>query len=108
MARFSPKPQAEAQLDDGYLIALAKQEKHPLFYGSTGPGSVMNFAGEVLKRDAAIKMEHVPFRGAAPLVLFVPLDVQVSAARNALYRDGRLPYRTHGFVDRDYTRDART
>src|SRR3712207_946053 len=28
----------------------------------------MNFAGEVLKRDAGIKMEHVPFRGAAPLV----------------------------------------
>ncbi len=25
MARFSPKPQAEGQLDDGYLIALAKQ-----------------------------------------------------------------------------------
>jgi len=25
VARFSPKPQAEGQLDDGYLIALAKQ-----------------------------------------------------------------------------------
>jgi hypothetical protein len=46
-------------------------------------------------------------RGATPIVLYVPLDVQVSAARNALYRDGRLPYRTHGFVDRDYTKDAR-
>ena len=50
------------------FIALAKKEEKPLFYGSTGPGSVMNFAGEVLKRDAGIKMEHVPFRGAAPLV----------------------------------------
>ena len=39
-----------------------------LFYGSTGPGSIMNLAGEVLKRDARIAMEHVPFRGAAPLV----------------------------------------
>jgi tripartite-type tricarboxylate transporter receptor subunit TctC len=39
-----------------------------LFYGSTGPGSIMNLAGEVLKRDAGIAMEHVPFRGAAPLV----------------------------------------
>ena len=52
-------------------------------------------------------VELVRQRGATPLVLFVPLDVQVSAARNALYRDGRLPYRTHGFVDRDYTRDTR-
>ena len=39
-----------------------------LFYGSTGPGSIMNLAGEVLKRDAGIGMEHVPFRGAAPMV----------------------------------------
>jgi hypothetical protein len=46
-------------------------------------------------------------RGATPLVLFVPLDVQVSAARNVLYRRSRLPYPTHGFVDRDYTRDDR-
>jgi tripartite-type tricarboxylate transporter receptor subunit TctC len=28
----------------------------------------MNLVGEVLKRDAGIKMDHVPFRGAAPLV----------------------------------------
>src|SRR6185503_3318942 len=46
-------------------------------------------------------------RGATPIVLFIPLDVQVSAERNVLYRMGRLPYRTHGFVDRDYTHDDR-
>ena len=39
-----------------------------MFYGSTGPGSVMNYSGELLKRDAQIKLDHVPFRGAAPLV----------------------------------------
>ena len=39
-----------------------------LFYGSTGSGSTMNLVGEILKRDAGIRMEHVPFRGAAPLV----------------------------------------
>jgi tripartite-type tricarboxylate transporter receptor subunit TctC len=39
-----------------------------LFYGSTGPGSTMNLVGEILKRDGGIRMEHVPFRGAAPLV----------------------------------------
>jgi tripartite-type tricarboxylate transporter receptor subunit TctC len=50
------------------FVALAKQGKQPLFYGSTGPGSIMNFAGEVLKKDAGINMDHVPFRGAAPLV----------------------------------------
>lgn len=50
------------------FVALAKASKDPMFYGSTGPGSVMNFIGELLKRDANIKMDHVPFRGAAPMV----------------------------------------
>jgi hypothetical protein len=49
----------------------------------------------------------VRLRGATPLVLFIPLDVQVSAARNELYRRNLLPYPTHGFVDRDYTNDDR-
>jgi len=50
------------------FVALAKSAKDPMFYGSTGPGSVMNFSGELLKRDAGIKLDHVPFKGAAPLV----------------------------------------
>src|SRR5262247_537422 len=50
------------------FVEFAKQTKEPLFYGSTGPGSIMNLVGEVLKRDTGIKMDHVPFRGAAPLV----------------------------------------
>ncbi|WP_159349920.1 Bug family tripartite tricarboxylate transporter substrate binding protein [Roseomonas harenae] len=51
------------------FVAFAKTPGQTgVFYGSTGPGSIMNLAGEVLKRDAGISMEHVPFRGAAPLV----------------------------------------
>jgi tripartite-type tricarboxylate transporter receptor subunit TctC len=50
------------------FVAYAKRAETPLFYGSTGPGSILHLMGEVLKRDAAIKMDHVPFRGAAPLV----------------------------------------
>ena len=50
------------------FVGWAKQTKEKLNYGSTGPGSIMNLMGEVLKRDAGIKMDHVPFRGAAPLV----------------------------------------
>jgi len=51
------------------FVDYAKTAKEPLFYGSTGPGSVMNYVGELMKRDTGIKMDHVPFRGAAPLVL---------------------------------------
>src|SRR5215207_10254932 len=50
------------------FVAYAKETTTPLFYGSTGPGSIMHMMGEVLKRDSGIKMDHVPFRGAAPLV----------------------------------------
>jgi tripartite-type tricarboxylate transporter receptor subunit TctC len=50
------------------FVDYAKQAKDPLFYGSTGPGSISNLLGEVLKRDAGINMDHVPYRGAAPMV----------------------------------------
>lgn len=50
------------------FVEYAKAQSTPLFYGSTGPGSFMNLVGEVLKRETGIRMEHVPFRGAAPLV----------------------------------------
>ena len=50
------------------FTAWAKAQSSPPFYGSTGPGSFMNMVGEVLKRDAGIAMEHVPFRGAAPMI----------------------------------------
>jgi tripartite-type tricarboxylate transporter receptor subunit TctC len=50
------------------FVDYAKATTTPLFYGSTGPGSILHLMGEVLKRDSGIKMDHVPFRGAAPLV----------------------------------------
>jgi tripartite-type tricarboxylate transporter receptor subunit TctC len=45
-----------------------RSSRQPVFYGSTGYGSIMNLLGEVLKREARIEMEHVPYRGAAPMV----------------------------------------
>ena len=50
------------------FVTFAKETDKPVFYGSTGPGSVIHLSGETLKRDGGIKMDHVPFRGAAPLV----------------------------------------
>jgi tripartite-type tricarboxylate transporter receptor subunit TctC len=50
------------------FVDYAKRTETPLFYGSTGPGSILHLMAEVLKRDTGIKMDHVPFRGAAPLV----------------------------------------
>jgi tripartite-type tricarboxylate transporter receptor subunit TctC len=59
-------PQVPAK-DLKEFVAYAKA-RGDLFYGSTGPGSTINLVGEVLKRDAGIKLDHIPYRGAAPLV----------------------------------------
>ncbi|TDH58174.1 tripartite tricarboxylate transporter substrate binding protein [Dankookia rubra] len=59
-------PQVPAK-DLKEFVGYAKQ-RGDLFYGSTGPGSTINLVGEVLKRDAGIKLDHIPYRGAAPLV----------------------------------------
>jgi tripartite-type tricarboxylate transporter receptor subunit TctC len=36
-------------------------------YGSTGPGSAMHVLGEAYKREAGVEMQHIGFKGAAPL-----------------------------------------
>ena len=50
------------------LANLLKSNKSLQYnYGSTGPGSTMHVLGEAYKKDAGINMEHIPFKGAAPL-----------------------------------------
>jgi tripartite-type tricarboxylate transporter receptor subunit TctC len=46
------------------LIALAKSKQ--LTYGSAGPGSTMNLAGELINAGAHIHIQQVPYRGVAP------------------------------------------
>jgi tripartite-type tricarboxylate transporter receptor subunit TctC len=46
------------------LIAKAKTKN--MTYGSAGPGTTMNIAGEMLNAAAGLKVAHVPYRGAAP------------------------------------------
>ncbi len=46
------------------LIAKAKTQN--MTYGSAGPGTTMNIAGEMLNAATGLKIAHVPYRGAAP------------------------------------------
>ena len=46
---------------------LKSDQKLQYNYGSTGPGSAVHVLGEAFKRDAKVNMEHVGFKGAAPL-----------------------------------------
>ncbi|MDP1533065.1 MAG: tripartite tricarboxylate transporter substrate binding protein, partial [Rubrivivax sp.] len=50
------------------LATLLRGNKNLQYnYGSTGPGSAMHVLGESYKREAKVDIEHVPFKGAAPL-----------------------------------------
>lgn len=50
------------------LAAFAKVHPGKLNFASSGPGSLPQLAGELLKLTAKIDIVHVPYRGAAPAV----------------------------------------
>lgn len=62
-----PKASKAASVAD--LIAMAKAAPGTLNYGSTGNGSASHLAMELFRSKAGIDMQHVAFRGAAPLSL---------------------------------------
>ena len=45
------------------LLALARAQPGKLNYGSPGNGSSLHLIGELLKREARIDMQHVPYKG---------------------------------------------
>lgn len=48
------------------LIALARRRPNQIFFASTGNGSSIHLAGEMLKKVAHVQMVHVPYKGASP------------------------------------------
>src|SRR5262245_43780964 len=52
----------------GELVALAKAQPGKLNYGSSGTGSIMHIATEVLKASFGLDLVHVPFKGTAQAV----------------------------------------
>ncbi len=53
------------------LIALAKTRTDALNYASTGAGSPTHLATEMFKSMAAIRLNHVPYKGSSPGALSV-------------------------------------
>jgi tripartite-type tricarboxylate transporter receptor subunit TctC len=49
------------------LIAWIKAQQNPVNYGSGGIGSIGHIVGETLKNDHGLKMEHVGYKGSAPM-----------------------------------------
>jgi len=53
------------------LIAVGKENKIPLNFGSSGNGTTPHFSGELFNKMAGINMRHVPYRGAGPAMVDV-------------------------------------
>jgi tripartite-type tricarboxylate transporter receptor subunit TctC len=49
------------------LVSLAKKSPGALNYASTGVGAASHLAAELFKTRAGVELQHIPFRGAAPM-----------------------------------------
>jgi tripartite-type tricarboxylate transporter receptor subunit TctC len=77
------------------LIAYAKARPGELNFGSSGNGSPQHLSAALLQLLGGIKMNHVPYKGAAPAVTdLLPgrIQVWIGAANSLLphIRDGKL------------------
>jgi tripartite-type tricarboxylate transporter receptor subunit TctC len=50
------------------LVAYAKANPGKLSFGSAGVGTTQHLAGELFKAMAKIDIQHVPYRGGAPVI----------------------------------------
>lgn len=63
------------------LVAMAKAQPGKIFYGSAGNVTTPHLGAELLAQEAGIKMQHVPYKGAAPAVTaLLGGEIQVLAA----------------------------
>jgi tripartite-type tricarboxylate transporter receptor subunit TctC len=51
------------------LIAIAKNRKDPLAYGSSGQGTIIHLTTELFLLMANVKMLHVPYKGGGPALV---------------------------------------
>lgn len=49
------------------LVRWIKAQTTPVNYGSGGVGSIGHIVGELFKKEYGLKMEHVPYKGSAPM-----------------------------------------
>ena len=77
------------------FVALAKAQPGKLTYGSSAIGSAPHLASELLQSVAGIKMLHVPYNGAAPIIqalLGDTVDMYIGGASTVMgqVRAGKL------------------
>ncbi|MGJ7565941.1 tripartite tricarboxylate transporter substrate binding protein [Variovorax sp. GB1R11] len=92
-AIWAVPPQGAKTLDS--FIQQAKAAKAPFSFGTTGHASSSHFFGEMLGRSAGITMNHIPYKGEAPMLpdlMGDRLNAAVVSSTTAVQygRDGRL------------------
>lgn len=68
------------------FIEWARQQKRPVSYGSWGIASWGHLAGQILRRDLGLDLNHVPYKGDVPALLDVRnggLDVTFASPTSA-------------------------
>lgn len=69
------------------LIALAKAQPGKLAYASSGVGTPLNLAGELIKQQGQVNITHVPYKGASAMatdLLGGQIDLAVMVLSSAL------------------------
>ena len=69
------------------LVAFAKANPAKLNYGTSGVGSINQFATEILAEAAQIKLTHVPYKGMSPAVTDLiggQIDLLIASAPSLL------------------------
>lgn len=79
----------------GQFLSLVKQNPGKFSYGSSGVGTSLHLAGEMVKEQGGLFMTHIPYRGVAPLtndLLGNNIDFGVFVLSSALphIRSGKL------------------
>ena len=79
----------------GELVAYGKANPDKLNYASSGAGAPQRMAAEILRREAGIRMTHVPYKGSGPAMTDlvggqVNLMVETVPAALQFIRSGQL------------------
>jgi tripartite-type tricarboxylate transporter receptor subunit TctC len=77
------------------LVALAKSQPGKIGYASSGVGGPVHIAGELFNSRAGIRLLHVPYKGAAPIMTAVaggevPIGIPSVAGALPLIKAGRV------------------
>lgn len=77
------------------LIEWARKHGKPVNYGSGGVGSIGHIVGELFKGELRVAMEHVPYKGSAPMHAdllsgVIPMAVDSLPQNIPFMRDGKL------------------